>query len=106
MPRAISAFFNIIVIFLTIFSAFIFYSENSENFKTKIILLIQSEIKRTLNVDASIKSLNVKWIGFEPIVQMKNVNISDEQDRIFLEVPNSLIHINAFDSFQNQTTQN
>jgi len=103
MPRAISAFFNIIVIFLSIFSAFIFYTENSENFKTKIILLIQSEIKRTLNVDASIKSLSVKWIGFEPIVQMKNVYISDEQDRIFLEVPNSLIHINAFDSFQNQS---
>ena len=103
MPRAINAFLNIIVIFLTIFSAFVLYSEYSENFKTKITLLIQSEIKRTLNVDASIKSLSVKWVGFEPIVQMKNVYISDEQDRIFLEVPNSMIHINAFDSFQNQS---
>ena len=102
MPRAIKAFINIIIIFLTFFSAIIVYSENSENLKSKITLFIQSEIKKSFNVDVSIKSLNIKWVGLEPVVQMKNIYMSDEQDRIFLEVPNSQIHIDTFDSLQNQ----
>ena len=28
--------------------------------------------------------------------------MSDDQDRVFLEVPNSRIHIDTFDSLQNQ----
>ena len=103
MPRAIKAFLNLIIIFLTLFSAIIVYSENSEDLKTKITLLIQSELKKSFDVDVSIKSLGIKWIGFEPVVQMKNIYMSDEQDRVFLEIPNGQIHINTFDSLQNQS---
>ena len=102
MPRAIKAFINIIIIFLTFFSAIIVYSENSENLKSNITLFIQSEIKKSFNVDVSIKSLKIKWVGLEPVVQMKNIYMSDDQDRVFLEVPNSRIHIDTFDSLQNQ----
>ena len=102
MPRAIKAFLNLIVIFLTLFSAIIIYSENSEDLKTKITLLIQSELKKSFDADVSIESLGVKWIGFEPVVQMKKIYMSDEQDRVFLEIPNGQIHINAFASLKNQ----
>ena len=102
MPRAIKVFLNLTIIFLTIFSAIIVYSENSEDFKTKITFLIQSELKKSFNIDASIKSLSIKWIGFEPVVQMKNIYMTDEYDRIFLEIPNSQIHVNTFSSLQNQ----
>ena len=71
MPRAIKAFLNLIIILLTLFSAIIVYSENSEDFNTKITLLIQSELKKSFDVDVNIKSLGIKWIGFEPVVQMK-----------------------------------
>ena len=54
MPRAIKAFLNLIIIFLTLFSAIIVYSENSEDFKTKITSLIQSELKKSFDVDALI----------------------------------------------------
>ena len=94
MPRAIKAFLNLTIIFLTLFSAIIVYSENSEDLKTKITLLIQSELKKSFDVDVSIESLGVKWIGFEPVVQMKKIYMSDEQDRVFLEIPNGQIHIN------------
>ena len=103
MPRAIKAFFNLIFIFLISISAIIVYSENSEDLKTKITSLVQSEIKKSFDVNASIKSLDVKWVGFEPVIQMKNIYMSDEQDRILLEVPNSRIYINAFNSLQNQS---
>ena len=103
MPRAIKAFLNLIIIFLALFSAIIVYSENSEDLKTKITLLIQSELKKSFDADVSIESLDVKWIGFEPVVQMKKIYMSDEQDRVFLEIPNGQIHINAFDSLQNQS---
>ena len=103
MPRAIKAFFNLIFIFLISISAIIFYSENSEDLKTKITSLVQSEIKKSFDVNASIKSLDVKWVGFEPVIQMKNIYMSDEQDRILLEVPNSRMYINAFNSLQNQS---
>ena len=103
MPRAIKVFLNIIIIFLVFSSAIIVYSENSQNLKTEIISLIQSEIKKSFNIDVSIKSLNIKWVGFQPVVQMKNMYMSDEQDRIFLEVPNSQIYINSFDTLQNQS---
>ena len=103
MPRAIKAFFNLIFIFLISISAIIVYSENSEYLKTKITSLVQSEIKKSFDVNASIKSLDVKWVGFEPVIQMKNIYMTDEQDRIFLEVPNSRIYINAFNSLQNQS---
>ena len=63
MPRAIKAFLNLTIIFLTLFSAIIVYSENSEDFKTKITLLIQGELKKSFDADVSIKSLGVKWIG-------------------------------------------
>ena len=53
----------------------------------------------------SIKSLNIKWVGLVSVVQMKNIYMSDDQDRVFLEVPNSLIHIDTFDSLQNQMYQ-
>ena len=86
MPRAIKAFLNLIIILLALFSAIIVYSENSDDLKTKITLLIQSELKKSFDVDVSIKSLGIKWIGFEPVVQMKNTYMSDEQDL-------SLIHI-------------
>ena len=103
MPRAIKAFFNLIFIFLISISAIIVYSENSEDLKTKITSLVQSEIKKSFDVNASIKSLDVKWVGFEPVIQMKNIYMSDEKDRILLEVPNSRIYINAFNSLQNQS---
>ena len=103
MPRAIKAFLNLIIIFLALFSAIIVYSENSEDLKTKITLLIQSELKNSFDADVSIESLGVKWIGFEPVVQMKKIYMSDEQDRVFLEIPNGQIHINTFDSLQNQS---
>ena len=103
MPRAIKAFLNLTIIFLTLFSAIIVYSENSEDLKTKITLLIQGELKKSFDADVSIKSLSVKWIGFEPVVQMKKIYMSDEQDRVFLEIPNGQIHINAFGSLQNQS---
>ena len=103
MLRAIKAFLNLTIIFLTLFSAIIVYSENSEDLKTKITLLIQSELKKSFDADVSIESLGVKWIGFEPVVQMKKIYMSDEQDRVFLEIPNGQIHINAFDSLQNQS---
>ena len=103
MPRAIKAFLNLTIIFHTVFSAIIVYSENSEDLKTKITLLIQGELKKSFDADVSIKSLDVKWIGFEPVVQMKKIYMSDEQDRVFLEIPNGQIHINAFDSLQNQS---
>ena len=103
MPRAIKAFLNLTIIFLTLFSAIIVYSENSEDLKTKITLLIQGELKKSFDADVSIKSLDVKWIGFEPVVQMKKIYMSDEKDRVFLEIPNGQIHINAFDSLQNQS---
>ena len=103
MPRAIKAFLNLTIIFLTLFSAIIVYSENSEDLKTKITLLIQGELKKSFDADVSIKSLDVKWIGFEPVVQVKKIYMSDEQDRVFLEIPNGQIHINAFDSLQNQS---
>ena len=74
MPRAIKAFLNLTIIFLTLFSAIIVYSENSEDLKTKITLLIQSELKKSFDADVSIKSLGVKWIGFEPVVQMKEIH--------------------------------
>ena len=73
MPRAIKAFLNLTIILLTLFSAIIVYSENSEDLKTKITLLIQSELKKSFDTDVSIKSLGVKWIGFEPVVQMKKI---------------------------------
>ena len=103
MPRAIKAFLNLIIIFLTLFSVIIVYSENSEDLKTKITLLIQGELKKSFDADVSIKSLGVKWIGFEPVVQMKKIYMSDEQDRVFLEIPNGQIHINTFESLQNQS---
>ena len=103
MPRAIKAFLNLTIILLTLFSAIIVYSENSEDLKTKITLLIQGELKKSFDADVSIESLDVKWIGFEPVVQMKKIYMSDEQDRVFLEIPNGQIHINAFDSLQNQS---
>ena len=103
MPRAIKAFLNLTIILLTLFSAIIVYSENSEDLKTKITLLIQGELKKSFDADVSIKSLDVKWIGFEPVVQMKKIYMSDEQDRVFLEIPNGQIHINVFDSLQNQS---
>ena len=103
MPRAIKAFLNLTIIFLTLFSAIIVYSENSEDLKTKITLLIQSELKKSFDVDVSIKSLGIKWIGIEPVIQMKNIYMSDEQDRVFLEIPNGQIHINTFHSLQNQS---
>ena len=56
MPRAIKAFINIIIIFHTFFSAIIVYSENSEDLKTKITLLIQSELKKSFDADVSIES--------------------------------------------------
>ena len=84
MPRAIKVFLNLTIIFLTLFSAIIVYSENSEDLKTKITLLIQSELKKSFDVDVNIKSLGIKWIGFEPVIQMKNTYMSDEQDRVFL----------------------
>ncbi len=71
MPRAIKAFLNLVIIFLALFSAIIVYSENSEDLKTKITLLIQDELKKSFDADVSIKSLDIKWIGFEPVVQMK-----------------------------------
>ena len=71
MPRAIKAFLNLIIILLTLFSAIIVYSENSEDLNTKITLLIQSELRKSFDVDVNIKSLGIKWIGFEPVVQMK-----------------------------------
>ena len=103
MPRAIKAFLNLIIILLASFSAIIVYSENSEDFKTKITSLIQSELKKSFDADVSIKSLGIKWIGFEPVVQMKKTYMSDEQDRVFLEIPNGQIYINTFDSLQNQS---
>ena len=103
MPRAIRVFLNLIIIFLTLFSAIIVYSENSEDIKTKITLLIQSELKKSFDVDVSIKSLGIKWIGFEPVVLMRNTYMSDEQDRVFLEIPNGQIHINTFESIQKQS---
>ena len=102
MPRAIKAFLNLIIIFLTSLSAIIVYSENSEDLKLKITSLIENEIKKSLDVAVSIKSLDIKWIGFEPVIQMKNIYMSDEQDLIFLEVPSSRIHINTFNSLQSQ----
>ena len=102
MPRAIKAFLNLIIIFLTLFSAIIVYSENSEDLQTKITLLIQNELKKSFNADISIKSLGIRWIGFEPVVQMKDIYMSDEQDKVFLEIPNGQIHINTFSSLQNQ----
>ena len=101
MPRAVKAFLNLIIILLSLFSAIVVYSENSEDLKTKITLLIQSELKKSFNTDISIKSLGIKWMGFEPVVQMKYISMSDEQDRIFLEIPNSQVHINTFRSLQN-----
>ena len=64
MPRAIKAFLNLIIIFLTLFSAIVVYSENSQDLKTKISLLIQSELKKSFDVDVSIKSLGIKmdWL--------------------------------------------
>ena len=103
MLRAIKVFLNLTIIFLTLFSAIIVYSENSEDFKTKITLLIQGELKKSFDADVSIKSLGVKWIGFEPVVQMKKIYMSDDQDRVFLEIPYGQIHINAFDSLRNQS---
>ena len=103
MPKAIKAFLNLTIIFLILFSTIIVYSENSEDLKTKITLLIQSEFKKSFNADISIKSFSVRWIGFEPVVQMKSIYMSDEQDRVFLEIPNGQIYINAFDSLQNQS---
>ena len=94
MPKAIKAFINLVIIFLALSSAIIVYSENSEDLKTKIAFLIQSEVKKSLNIDVSIESLGVKWIGLKPLVQMTNIYMSDEQGRIFLEIPNSQIHIN------------
>ena len=103
MPRAIKAFLNLIIIFLILFSAIIVYSENSEDLKTEITSVIQSELKKSFNVDVSIKSLAIKWIGFEPVVQIKNIYMSDEQDRVFLEIPHGQIHINTFGSLKNQS---
>ena len=74
MPRAIKAFLNLIIIFLTSLSAIIVYSENSEDLKLKITSLIENEIKKSLDVAVSIKSLDIKWVGFEPVIQMKNIN--------------------------------
>ncbi len=102
MPRAIKVFLNLIIIFLTLFSAIIVYSENSGDLQTKITLLIQNELKKSFNADISIKSLGIRWIGFEPVVQMKDIYMSDEQDKVFLEIPNGQIHINTFSSLQNQ----
>ena len=93
MPRAVKAFLNLIIILLSLFSAIVVYSENSEDLKTKITLLIQSELKKSFNTDISIKSLGIKWMGFEPVVQMKYISMSDEQDRIFLEIPKTQEHV-------------
>ena len=103
MPRAIKVFLNLTIIFLILFSTIIVYSENSDYLKSKITLLIQSELKKSFNSDVSIKSLGIKWIGFEPVIQMKNIYMSDEQERVFLEIPNGQIHINTFGSLQNQS---
>ena len=51
MLRAIKVFLNLTIIFLTLFSAIIVYSENSEDFKTKITLLIQGELKKSFDAD-------------------------------------------------------
>ena len=64
MPRAIKAFLNLIIILLALFSAIIVYSENSDDLKTKITLLIQSELKKSFDVDVSIKSLGIKSVSY------------------------------------------
>ena len=90
MPRAIKAFFNLIFIFLISISAIIVYSENSEDLKTKITSLVQSEIKKSFDVNASIKSLDVKWVGFEPVIQMKNIYMNSILNQVLVNLEKSM----------------
>lgn len=102
MPNAIKVLLNLLLIFLILFTTVILYSENSSDLKKDLTQLFQDELKNTLDVDVSIKKINVEWIGLNPIIRMEKTFIGDNKDKILLEIPSSEIHIDILDTLKNQ----
>jgi len=102
MSKTIKVLLNFLLISLILFTTVILYSENSTNLKRDLTHFFKAELKKTLNVETSIENIDVKWIGLNPIIKMKNTLMSDSDNRMLLEIPSSEIHINILDTLRSQ----
>ena len=102
MSKIIKALLNFLLISLILFTTVILYSENSTNLKRELTHFFQAELKKTLDVETSIESFDVKWIGLNPIIKMKSTLMSDSDNKMLLEIPSSEIHINILDTLRSQ----
>ena len=103
MTRITRLSINLILISFFLVTTLIIYTENSSSIIHKVTENIKNDINRSLNVTTEIESLEIKWVGLSPRIYIKNIFMSDDNQRILLDIPTSEIHLSLINSLKNNS---